>query len=97
MIFGPEETFRHDLDAFVASFATLDPPEELADRTTILTLVDRGAGPTTGRSPTAAGPAVAVAVPPRTRGSLAASSAVVRLTSSRSAAAISARVLGLGR
>ena len=44
MIFGREERFRHDLDAFVVSFAMLDPPEELADRTTFLTLVDRGAG-----------------------------------------------------
>ena len=44
MIFGPEEAYRYDLDAIVVSFALLDPPEQLADRTTFLTLVDRSAG-----------------------------------------------------
>ena len=43
MIFGPEEAYRYDLDAIVVSFALLDPPEQLADRTTFLTLVDRSA------------------------------------------------------
>jgi 2-polyprenyl-6-methoxyphenol hydroxylase-like FAD-dependent oxidoreductase len=44
LIFGPEEAFRYDLGALVASFAMLDPPAELAGWTTFLALVGRGAG-----------------------------------------------------
>jgi 2-polyprenyl-6-methoxyphenol hydroxylase-like FAD-dependent oxidoreductase len=44
MVFGPEQVFRHDLGALVASFALHDPPTELAGWTTFLALVGRGAG-----------------------------------------------------
>lgn len=44
MVFGPEKGLVHDLDAAVASFELADPPTRLADRTTFLTLLGRGAG-----------------------------------------------------
>ncbi|GAB3474356.1 FAD-dependent monooxygenase [Nocardiopsis coralliicola] len=44
LVFGAEEGFRRDLGAAVVSFEVEDPPSALADHTTLLALVGRGAG-----------------------------------------------------
>lgn len=44
LVFGAEERVRVDLGAAVASFEIHEPPAALADRTTFLALVGRGAG-----------------------------------------------------
>lgn len=43
-VFGPETRFRYDLGSDVASFTLRVPPNELAERTTFLASIGRGAG-----------------------------------------------------
>lgn len=44
LVFGPEDRWRYDFGAKVASFEVIDPPTSVREKTTLLTAVGRSAG-----------------------------------------------------